>query len=296
MGLSSSTGLPGQSYGTLRMKSQLKRPSRFLQRVGGVTQAGLSPIAGNTNLTALDRTRNRLASLGAPEYVAPRASSLKSPQIDQPIDTGSGKTLASTTDEAVAEASPKVSMQELIHRRLAARRQVLMNQTYAHFKADEYQQVCDRLNLAMQTVIDDPAEKAYMKMLYTYASLSYGQYAQALNALSWVLRENPQTGELPDPNIFSRLRNIRALYSDPRVYSDLVERINQYVGDDPQNPVAMALRALAAWGGSDEANAVYNARRLSEALGQEAVWGRVYELMVQARTQPPAPTAMERAP
>lgn len=179
----------------------------------------------------------------------------------QPADTPS-----------VGSETPKVTLQQLVKNTLDGRRAICEARALAAFKAGRYHEACDQLVLADATAIEEPDQRVYLKLLFCYAAFAAQQYQEVYNAMRWVVTRDYDDGGRAVPSALGRLRNVSSLYGNPKEYMDqvtLLERSLPREEDQQRYPEirlqASALRALAAWGSNDTANARYYAGRAGKA-------------------------------
>jgi hypothetical protein len=168
----------------------------------------------------------------------------------------------------VPSNAPKVTLQQLVKNTLDGRRAVCEERALAALKAGQYHEACDQLTLADATAMEEPEQRVYLKMLFCYAALAAQQYQEAFNAMRWVISRENKDGGKAVPAALGRCRDVASLYGNSKDYSDqvaLLDRTLPREGDPSMQPAtrlrASVLRAIAAWGGNDSANAKYHAQR-----------------------------------
>jgi len=280
MGGASSRGGRGQLLGRRSgYGSQLPaggfgaRPRRgtFLNQVGAATFQGVTPrMALYPYRRELGKVSTRYASWGAPELVAKRSN----PKSQITLSQENGN---------ISIPAPRVTLQERVKNRLSGRRQVYEVRAMEAFKAGRYQEACSQLKLAGATIVDESEKQLYLKLVFMYASIASQQFAEALNALVWVLGEDPTTGGLRNPQVLNRVRDVRSFYGQPDDYIAHNRRLESFIDQQAEVPAAMALRAMMAWGRKDAADATFLARQLAHASGPESPWSRLYEMIQQAQ-------------
>jgi len=260
-------GLPPQT-GAFRARPYR---GRFLTQVGAATFRGVGrPMGLYPYREQLRRTSVRYSSWGAPELVAKRSNPKSQVSL-------------SGEDEGVSIPSPRLTSQERVKNHLSGRRQVYEARAMEAFKAGRYQEACSQLTLAGKTIVDESEQQMYLKLVFMYACIASQQFAEALNALVWVLDEDPTTGGLRNPQVLNRVDDVSSFYGHPDDYIAHNRHLEKFIDQASKAPEAMALRTMVAWGRGDVADATFYARQLADAGGPESRWPRLYEMIQQAQ-------------
>jgi hypothetical protein len=159
--------------------------------------------------------------------------------------------------------------------RLEARREAYLYAGWQFFKEEKFREACENFLLADRIVFMDPAhraeclkKRAEVKLAVMYGSIACGRFAQAVNALTWLLTQDKVTDELPDPLFLARTEDIREKYGRPAVFDEHLANLEMQVAAEKQTPQIVALKAVALW--ADAANvqsridAEFAARKLAE--------------------------------
>ncbi len=213
-------------------------------------------------------SKNKLYRTNAP----PEQTTLQ----EQPL-TGESGTLLRGPESRPAEVRIDDTPDILAKDRLSARREAYLNAGWQFFEEERFREACENFGMADQIVFVDASrraeflrKRAEVKLAIVYASIAGGRYAQAANALTWLLQRDRVTGELPDPLFLARIKDIREKYARPALFDAHLAGLEKQVAAEKQVPQLIALRAVALWGDAgnrqSRINAKFEARRLSEPV------------------------------
>lgn len=196
------------------------------------------------------------------------------------------------TRPAPAVASFEGTSDVVARKALAARRMAYVNAGWEFFRQEMFREACESFAMADAIVFNDPSqretalkERAEVKLGLVYAAVAAGRYAEAVNALAWLLKPDKTTGELPDPLFLARVRNIREQYQRPALFDTHVSAVEFHVATEKQAVPLMALRAFVWWSDTvnpqSRMNAKFEARRLTDP-SVPAPWGGLHAAMLRA--------------
>lgn len=256
---------------------------------------------GNTLLSAL-RREAELEQRRSIEWFGPRMTSADFLSAGHP-EAGIGGAGVLGDSLALAKApqeealpSTNLTLEELVSRHLAARRESYIDRAWQSFRqageyrdpeaeepAPTYQDAQRLFNLADTAAIEVTEEKPAIKLAIVYTGIAAGQYAEAINALKWFLKNGwDPASQAFKPSYVHALRQMRdfgRFYGERSDYDRQNAAIEDY---DSRSVKALssAKAELAAAGNaatSEAQQAVVNAQAAAAAARALLVlvdWGR----------------------
>jgi hypothetical protein len=251
-----------------------------------------SQTRGPLGLKRVERgwnSRSRYGSLAAPMVSGPV------PSEDTPGVDSEDASVGPATRPALVEVP--ANQVGGIEGSLAARRAAQLNAGWALFKQQKYREAAETFSHADAIVSSDRTdlsqvfrERAETKVAFVYAAVAAGHYAEAANALTWLLvpvshgRQTAGAGgmarQLPDPHFMTLVKDIRDRYADRRLFDAHLKELESHVqaaqrqvragGGDPATTVELvrltALGAFISWSDTENiqsrASAKYTAGQL----------------------------------
>ena len=179
---------------------------------------------------------------------------------------------------------PGVSLEALVDNYVAARRTTYLSRAWATFADGQYRDTQNMLLLANAASAQDPASKPPIKLALVYAGVAAQQYWQAIESLSWLLKNDPETGEPRDPSVFNQIPNVRSLYgaSHGRDYDVHMRLVENFSAQNPDSAAARGLWAVTLWGSGDRANAIFQANRIQSNTSNGSLFSGLAEALKQA--------------
>jgi len=188
--------------------------------------------------------------------------------------------VSANTDSAGSTDRPKQkNLSELVSNHMLAMKQSYIQQGLEALQSNNYQGALRFFSLAENAALDDPQERAYSKTLMLYAAIAGGQYAQAGNALNFLLEQDPRTNQFKYAGAFNRIfqeNNIEMVgdlfepagqgIRPPGYQNGAYRAQNQKLEVQATASDSSALRALVAvmeWGRGRRSEAIATAQKLS---------------------------------
>jgi hypothetical protein len=195
---------------------------------------------------------------------------------------------------------------------LAARRNAQLIAGWEFFKQEKYREAAETFGLADAIVSSDYTDRARVlrdraetKVAFIYAAVAAGRYAEAANALTWLLMPGSRggqrpgaaeaLGQLPDPHFMTIVKDIRARYADRRLFDVHLKTLELHVQATQRQVQAagsgqamtaelvrlMALGAFIRWSDTEDSQSKINAQFTASQLPPP--WRELSQAMATAQ-------------
>lgn len=185
----------------------------------------------------------------------------------------------------------KVTFNHLIEDYIKGRREAYLTDGWQLFREREYLRAMDKFALADAVSMDDAGARSEVKNALLIGALASRQYATAIHAVSWLLGQDPRTGQIRDAGFLRKLPKLSDIYARGATgtlpdYERHLQDVEQFAARNPNMHEAQVMLALVLWlDDSPESGrrgrALRNARQLDRP-GIEPMWRALSHLMEYA--------------
>ena len=276
----------GQSYGMPLIGGQNRRP--YLDPWQVSAPPGTKSLLAAVHGKAFEQQEKAIYGLGMPsrlgstnylDWMPAERSSFGSPSPTYDTSPLYEPVVSATPAAKPDPNQPRQNLAQLVGNQMLALRRSYTLQGWEAFRAGDYQGAMRVFALAENTALDDPQEHAYYKLLTVYGGISAGQYAQASNALNWLLEQDSKTGRLLYPGVFNRIfdenkvKTVGELYEEPGevarplgyqnpAYRDHSQKLESAAAQAQNAPTLRSLLAVMEWGRGRRSQAIVIAQKL----------------------------------